>query len=442
MFIPESISEIASGRVINSLIFGKQAKRSNSTNIFKGVNIDEYTHDERIFASMDQPKDMINESGEERRRVFLNLSKLKDVIKSRNDRDFLSNQRYVIEQIFLFAVPKKPELKSSFFMSESNIEFAKPRSFKGGSYYRKLFKKSRNRFHQEAINRKKDDSTTRILFLGQSAVAGVGTGPSTTFPLLFKGMLKSMGFSADGKEFDIVNAGQPGNTTYGYLYQYDKTDAFAGSPWDGTYFLKVPTDSSRFVLKDLKADIVIMAPVYNDQIFFHGDPTMFEQLHENKVSINQVLKPLRQNFIFQYNAIGHYIYSGIYGYLHDKARMEIIPYTEKENLRLYKNRLRLLAKKILKSSKLVFLLFPHPTKENAPYHQYYLNDKKIFNEIAEEFNFPVYDLNENNGNKNREGYWYDYIHPTGMGYNDYAVKFFNKIYSEKSPYLKIEWEGH
>ena len=28
------------------------------------------------------------------------------------------------------------------------------------------------------------------------------------------------------------------------------------------------------------------------------------------------------------------------------------------------------------------------------------------------------------------------------GYNDYAVKFFNKIYSEKSPYLKIQWEGH
>jgi hypothetical protein len=280
-------------------------------------------------------------------------------------------------------------------------------------------------------------------------VAGVGTGPSTTFPLLFKGMLKSVGFSADGKEFDIVNAGQPGNTTYGYLYQYDKTDAFAGSPWDGSYFLKAPTDSSRFVLKDLKADIVILAPVYNDQIFSNLFPTRFDQLYDNKVSINQVLKPFRQNFIFQYNAIGHYIYSGLYGYLHDKARLENLPYTEKENLRLYKNRLRLLVKKILKSSKLVFLLFPHPTKEKAPYHQYYLNDKKIFNEIAEEFNFPVYDLNENNGNKNREchvcfgkGYWYDAIHPTEMGYNDYAVKFFNKIYSEKSPYLKILWEDN
>ena len=96
---------------------------------------------------------------------------------------------------------------------------------------------------------------------------------------------------------------------------------------------------------------------------------------------------------------------------------------------------------------MVFLLFP--AKEKDPYYRYYLNDKKIFNEIAEEFNFPVYDLNENNGNQNREchecfrkGYWYDPIHPTGMGYNDYAVKFFNKIYSEKSPYLKIEWESH
>ena len=100
-----------------------------------------------------------------------------------------------------------------------------------------------------------------------------------------------------------------------------------------------------------------------------------------------------------------------------------------------------MVKKILKSSKkMVFLLFP--AKEKDPYHHYYLNDKKIFNELAEEFNFPVYDLNENNGNQNREGYWYDYIHPTGMGYNDYAVKFFNKLYSEKSPYLKIQWEGH
>ena len=449
LFIPESISEITSGRVINSLIFGKQAKRSNSTNILKGVNIDEYTHDERIFARIEQPKDMINESGEERRRVFLDLSKLKDVIKSRSYRDFLFNKRHVIEQVSLFAVPNKPELKSSFFVSESNIAFAKPHSFKRGSYYRKLLKKSRNRFHQEVINRKKDDSTTRVLFLGGSLMAGVGTGPSTTFPLLFKGMLKSIGFSADGKEFDIVNAGQPGNAAHGYLYQYDKTDTFAGSPWDGTYFLKAATDNSRFVLKDLKADIVIMAPGYNDQVLFHGCPQCYGSQFDNKVSINQVLKPFRQNFIFQYNAIGHYIYSGIYGYLHDKARMKNLPYAEKENLRLYKNRLRLLVKKILKRSKLVFLLFPHPTKEKAPYHKYYLKDKKIFNEIAEEFNFPVYDLNENNSNKNREchvcfgkGYWYDAIHPTGMGYNDYAVKFLNKIYSEKSPYLKILWEGH
>ena len=449
LFIPESISEITSGRVINSLIFGKQAKRSNPTNIFKGVNIDEYTHDERIFARIEQPKDMINESGEERRRIFLDLSKLKDVIKSRRYRDFLFNKRHVIEQISLFAVPNKPELKSSFFVSESNIAFAKPHSFKRGSYYRKLLKKSRNRFHQEVINRKKDDSTTRVLFLGGSLMAGVGTGPSTTFPLLFKGMLKSIGFSVDGKEFDIVNAGQPGNAAHGYLYQYDKTDTFAGSPWDGTYFLKAATDNSRFVLKDLKADIVIMAPGYNDQVLFHGCPQCYGSQFDNKVSINQVLKPFRQNFIFQYNAIGHYIYSGIYGYLHDKARMKNLPYAEKENLRLYKNRLRLLVKKILKRSKLVFLLFPHPTKEKAPYHKYYLKDKKIFNEIAEEFNFPVYDLNENNSNKNREchvcfgkGYWYDAIHPTGMGYNDYAVKFLNKIYSEKSPYLKILWEGH
>jgi hypothetical protein len=440
-FIPESTSEIISGRVINSLIFGKQTKTSNSTNIFKGMNIDEHTQDQRISASIDQPKDMINESGEELRRVFLNLSNLKDVIKGRNYRGFLFNKRHVIEQIFLFAVPKKPELKSVFFMSEPNIEFTKPRFFKTDSYYRKLLKKSRNRFHQEAINRKKDDSTTRILFLGGSTTAGLGTGPSTTFPLLFKGMLKSIGFSADGKEFDIINAGQPGNTTYGYLYQYDKTDSFAGSPWVGSYHLKKPTDSSRFVLKDLKADIVIMAPVYNDQVFFNAHPSMFEQLYEDKVSINKVLKSFRENFIFQYNAIGHYIYKGAYGYLHNRARLKKTSYTENENLRLYKIRLRLLAKKILKNSKkMVFLLFPAKVKD--PYYRYYLNDKKIFNEIAEELNFPVYDLNENNFNQNRNGYWYDDVHPTANGYNDYAVKFFNLLFSEKSPYLKINWEDH
>jgi hypothetical protein len=405
------------------------------------VNIDEYTQDQRIFASIGQPKDMINESGEERRSVFLNLSNLKDVIKSRNYRGFLFNKRHVIEQIFFFAVPKKPELKSSLFMSESNIVFAKPRLLKSDSYYRKLLKKSRNRFHPEAINRKKDDSTTRILFLGGSTTAGWGTGSSTTFPLLFKGMLKSIGFSADGKEFDIVNAGQPGNTTYGYLYQYDKTDSFAGSPWVGSYHLKKPTDSSRFVLKDLKADIVIMAPVYNDQVFFNANPSMFEQLYEDKVSINKVLKSFRENFIFQYNAIGHYIYKGAFGYLHNRALLKKTSYTENENLRLYKNRLRLLAKKVLKNSKkMVFLLFPAKVKD--PYYRYYLNDKKIFNEIAEELNFPVYDLNENNFNQNRKGYWYDDVHPTANGYNDYAVKFFNLLFSEKSPYLKIQWEGH
>jgi hypothetical protein len=442
LFIPANTNEIIAGRVVSSLIFGKQGKGANSPNIFTGVNGDEYTQDQRIFATMDSPNDVINKLGKSRKRIFLNLSNLKDVIKNRSGWGFFSKKSNVIEEVYLFVKPKKPGPKSSFFMSEPYIVFAKSGPLKNMDDYLKIHRKSRNRFHQEAINRKKDDSTIRILFLGGSIMAGLGAGPSTTFPLLFKGMLKSIGFSAGGKKFDIVNAGQPGNTTYGYLYQYDKTDAFAGNPWDTPgYFLKTPTDNARFTLKDLKADIVVIAPVYNDQIFFNGDPTTFEQLYENKVSINQVLKTFRENFVFQYNAIGHYIYKSAYGYLHNKALIKNTPYTENQNLRLYKNRLRLLVKKILKDSKkMVFLLFP--AKEKDPYYHYYLNDKKIFNEIAEEFNFPVYDLNKNNGNKNREGYWYDYIHPSGMGYNDYAVKFFNLLFSEKSPYLKINWEDH
>jgi hypothetical protein len=441
LFIPANTNEIIAGRVVSSLIFGKQGKVSNSPNIFTGVNGDEYTQDQKIFATMDSPNDVINKLGKSRKRIFLNLSNLKDVIKNRSGWGFFSEKRNVIEEVFLFTKPKKPGPKSSFFMSEPNIVFAKSGPLKSTDDHLKIHRKSRNRFHQEAINRKKDDSTIRILFLGGSTMAGLGTGPSSTFPLLFKGMLKSIGSSSDGKKFDIVNAGQSGNTTYGYLYQYDKTDAFAGSPWDGSYFLKTPTDSSRFVLKDLKADIVIIAPVYNDQVFFNAHPSMFEQLYEDKVSINQVLKPFRGNFVFQYNAIGHYIYKGAYGYLHNKALLKNTSYTENENLRLYKNRLRLLAKKILKDSKkIVFLLFP--AKEKDPYHYYYLNDKKIFNEIAAELNFPVYDLNENNLNQNRKGYWYDFIHPTANGYNDYAVKFFNLLFSEKSPYLKINWEDH
>jgi hypothetical protein len=66
-----------------------------------------------------------------------------------------------------------------------------------------------------------------------------------------------------------------------------------------------------------------------------------------------------------------------------------------------------------------------------------LNDKKIFNEIAAEFNLPVYDLNENNLNQNRNIYWHDPIDHTATGYNDYAVKLFNWIISGKSSNWKI-----
>ena len=52
-----------------------------------------------------------------------------------------------------------------------------------------------------------------------------------------------------------------------------------------------------------------------------------------------------------------------------------------------------------------------------------------------------YDLNENNLNQNRKGYWYDPIHPTATGYNDYAVKLFNLIFSEKSSNWKIVRKG-
>ena len=111
-------------------------------------------------------------------------------------------------------------------------------------------------------------------------------------------------------------------------------------------------------------------------------------------------------------------------------------------LGLYKNRLRLLTKKILNdSTKIIFLLVSTQHKEKETYHSYYLNDKKIFNEIAAEFNLPVYDLNENNLSQNRKGYWYDPIHPTAIGYNDYAVKLLNLIISEKSSNWRIVRKG-
>jgi hypothetical protein len=72
---------------------------------------------------MDQPKEMIAEVGEERRRIFLNLSNLKNVIKNRNNRGLFSNKKSVIEQIFLIAEPKKPKSKSTYFISEPNMVF-------------------------------------------------------------------------------------------------------------------------------------------------------------------------------------------------------------------------------------------------------------------------------------------------------------------------------
>ena len=53
----------------------------------------------------------------------------------------------------------------------------------------------------------------------------------------------------------------------------------------------------------------------------------------------------------------------------------------------------------------------------------------------------LYDLNENNGNKNREchvcfgkGYWYDAIHARATGYTDYAIKLARRI----GPILKSQ----
>jgi len=82
--------------------------------------------------------------------------------------------------------------------------------------------------------------------------------------------------------------------------------------------------------------------------------------------------------------------------------------------------------------KIIFLLVSTQHKEKETYYSYCLNGKKIFNEIAAEFNLPVYDLNENNLNQNRNIYWHDPIDHTATGYNDYAVKLFNWIISGES----------
>jgi len=87
----------------------------------------------------------------------------------------------------------------------------------------------------------------------------------------------------------------------------------------------------------LKADIVIIAPGFNDQNYFNSDPVLFEPFQdENKVSINKTLEPFQKNFIFKYNAIGHYIYTSAYGYLYDKALRKNTSYAKIEKLRIGK----------------------------------------------------------------------------------------------------------
>ncbi len=322
----------------------------------------------------------------------------------------------------------------------------------------KEFKDSANKMFFEAVNRKKDDATIRILSMGGSTTFGYGTGPSTTYPLLLKGLLNAGLESRSGKRYEVINVGQNGNTTFGMLYQLDRTDFSSLDPKNNFPHLRAPIRYTKYTLMDLEPDVVFIAPMFNDLYYGwgHGYYTAYGTDKEitKAEKINTFLKfDLANRFkslsFVKYNAIGYYAFEfyhkTLYSIFDEKLLANYGSGDYENNLVTdYRKRLSLLVKKLLDNDvKVVLLQFPHMPETEG--EEFYLKikrrDKEVISEVAENLGVPFLDLTEDNNNQYQdEKYWYDYVHPSGYGYMDYATKIFNRMFPIPSLEQGPEWD--
>lgn len=349
----------------------------------------------------------------------------------------------------------KPKLTAVRVYSGVEFDYKTVLPVKG---YQEKLDRSANKVFMEPVNRKKDNSKIRILCLGGSTTWGYGTGGATTYPTLLKSLLNSYLESQSGRQYEVINAGIMGDTTFGLLYQLDRTDLFpVFDPQNNFPYLKSPIFYTKYSFLDLKPDVVFLAPMFND-LYYGFVFNRYQAFGGNKKiskieKINSFLRfegdnYLKSLFWVKYNAIGYYFYKFYHQLvslvLDEKLLIGQTPPDYREKLISdYKMRLSLLVKK-LKDNKIgvVLLQFPYmPTDEQKEiYQDISKEDNQVLKEVANEFKVPFVDLMKNNNNQYQDKkYWHDYVHPTGYGYLDYATKIFNRLFPITNPEISSEW---
>ncbi len=317
---------------------------------------------------------------------------------------------------------------------------------------------SANKMFVEAVNRKKNESDIRILCLGGSTTFGYGTGPSTAYPLLLKGLLNANLNSRSGKNYEVINVGQHGNTTFGMLYQLDRTDFSDIDPKNNFPHLRAPIYFTQYTLMDLEPDIVFIAPMFNDLYYgwahgyykAYGTDRGITRAERVKIFLKFDLANRFQSLSFvKYNALGYYAYELYHSTLYALFDKRLLADYQTDDYKKtivtdYQRRLSLLVEKLIDNNiKVVLLQFPHmPKVEDEEFYQEIKQaDQEVISEVAEKYQVPFLNLTENNENQYQdERYWYDYVHPSGYGYQDYVTKIYNRLFPITSPQLEPEWD--
>jgi hypothetical protein len=302
----------------------------------------------------------------------------------------------------------------------ANVRIYPPQyNYKQNKLDLEAFQNSHNKWFADTINRKKDNSKIRIIFFGASETYGYGSKIINNSPLIFKGLINLWANGPEGKKFDVINMGMLGNTTFGWLYQYDLTDLSYRDPtWGRFSYLKYPSFFSEFTVKDLKPDIVILSVTPTDLLSETDWKRISFSGLAKDYSVNLVSKLLKVPFIHN-NALGFYIFTALdqYSYSEDKN----LNYVE------FEERLNLLIKKLKKDG-------VRPILISIPVAYYELEkiNARLMKKLSKMHNIPFYYLRQDNENLLRKEYWYDDNHPKASGYNDIALKLFNRIIKDSS----------
>ena len=296
----------------------------------------------------------------------------------------------------------------------------------------------------EAINRKKSHDSFRILAMGGSTTFGFGTGVHGTYPVALRAFLNGFFRNAKDKPVEVINAGKMGNVLLAMLYQWDRTDErkrFIRNSYNKDLFF--PFECINYTLKDLKPDMVLLAPMFNDLFFMQHRANLINkkgpQSDKEYYFSETINKLLRNSFLVQNFALGHYFYNFYYmifvGTVTDDFPVGVIPNRE-EGLVLYKSLLTEVIQKIKKDGvEVVLAQFPADPRSEDEYSFILSNDYKIISQVAKEQGIEFVSIYKNSKNyRSIEGYWYDYIHPRATGYTDYALKLARRI----GPILKSQ----